>query len=64
MYGREHHNNVKQLSSKKKKKKKKKWQWGIHLTPAWTALYKKTTNNRNAGEGLEKRESSYTVGGM
>ena len=33
-----------------------------HLTPVRMAAIKKSTN-RNTGEGMEKRESSYTVGG-
>ena len=33
-----------------------------HLTPIRMAVIKKSTNN-NAGEGVEKREPSYTVGG-
>ena len=33
-----------------------------HLTPVRMAAIKKSTNN-NAGEGVEKREPSYTVGG-
>ena len=32
-----------------------------HLTPIKTAAIKKSTN-KNAGEGAEKREPSYTVG--
>ena len=32
-----------------------------HLTPVRMAIIKKSTNN--AGEGVEKREPSYTVGG-
>ena len=32
-----------------------------HLTPVRMAAIKKSTNN--AGEGIEKREPSYTVGG-
>ena len=32
-----------------------------HLTPVRMAAIKKSTNN--AGEGVEKREPSYTVGG-
>ena len=31
-----------------------------HFTPARMSIIKKSTN---AGEGVEKRESSYTVGG-
>ena len=34
---------------------------GYHLTPVWMAIKKSTTIN--AEEGVEKRESSYTVGG-
>ena len=33
-----------------------------HLTPIRMAIIKKSTNN-NAGESVEKTESSYTVGG-
>ena len=33
-----------------------------HLTPVRMAAIKKSTN-RNTGESMEKRESSYTVGG-
>ena len=33
-----------------------------HLTPVRMAALQKSTNN-NAGEGMEKREPSYTVGG-
>ena len=33
-----------------------------HLTPVRMAIIKKSTNV-NAGEGVEKREPSYTVGG-
>ena len=33
-----------------------------HLTLVRMAIIKKSTN-RNAGEGVEKREPSYTVGG-
>ena len=33
-----------------------------HLTLVRIAIIKKSTNN-NAGEGVEKREPSYTVGG-
>ena len=33
-----------------------------HLTPVRMAAIKKSRNN-NAGEGVEKREPSYTVGG-
>ena len=33
-----------------------------HLTPVRVAIIKKSTNN-NAGEGVEKREPSCTVGG-
>ena len=33
-----------------------------HLTPVRMAIMKKSTNN-NAGEGVEKREPYYTVGG-
>ena len=32
-----------------------------HLTPVRMAVIQKSTNN--AGEGVEKREPSYTVGG-
>ena len=32
-----------------------------HFTPARMAVIQKSTNN--AGEGVEKREPSYTVGG-
>ena len=32
-----------------------------HLTPVRMAIIKTSTNN-NAGEGVEKREPSYTVG--
>ena len=34
-----------------------------HLTPVRMAAIKKSTNIKNAGEGVEKREPSYTVGG-
>ena len=33
-----------------------------HLTPVRMAAIKKPTNNQ-CGEGVEKKESSYTVGG-
>ena len=33
-----------------------------HLTPVRRAIINKSTN-KNAGEGVEKREPSYTVGG-
>ena len=33
-----------------------------HLSPVRRAIIKNYTNN-NAGEGVEKREPSYTVGG-
>jgi len=33
-----------------------------HLTPVRMAAIKKSTNN-NAGEGVEEKEPSYTVGG-
>ena len=33
-----------------------------HFTPVRMAIIKKSTN-RNAGEGVEKREPSYTIGG-
>ena len=33
-----------------------------HLTPVRMAVINKSTNN-NAGEGVEKRKPSYTVGG-
>ena len=33
-----------------------------HLTPIKMAIIKKSTN-KNAGEGVEKMEPSYTVGG-
>ena len=35
----------------------------FHLTPLRIAIIKKYTTI-NAGEGVEKREPSYTVGGM
>ena len=34
----------------------------LDLTPARMAMIKKSTNN-NVGDGMEKREPSYTVGG-
>ena len=34
-----------------------------HLTPVRMAAIKKSTNIKNAGEGVEKMEPSYTVGG-
>ena len=34
-----------------------------HLTPERMAIIKKSTNNENAEEGVEKRESSYTFDG-
>ena len=34
-----------------------------HLTLVRMAVIKKSTNKINAGEGAEKREPSYTVGG-
>ena len=34
-----------------------------HLTPVRMAIMKKSTNTVNAGEGVEKREPSCTVGG-
>ena len=34
-----------------------------HLTLVRMALMKKSANNRGAGEGVEKREHSCTVGG-
>ena len=35
---------------------------GYHFTPVRMAVIQKSTSN-NAGEGVEKREPSYTVGG-
>ena len=34
-----------------------------HLTPIRMAIIKKNLQTINAGEGVEKREPSYTVGG-
>ena len=34
-----------------------------HLTPVRMAINKKSLQTINAGEGVEKREPSYTVGG-
>ena len=34
-----------------------------HLTPVRTANIKKSTNNKNAGEGIKKMEPFYIVGG-
>ena len=34
-----------------------------HLIPVRMDIIKKSTNNKNATEGMEKREPSYTVGG-
>ena len=34
-----------------------------HLTLVRMAVIKKSTNDKNAGEGVEKKEPSYTVGG-
>ena len=38
------------------------YQRNAHLTPVKMAAIKKSTNN-NAGEGVEEKEPSYTVGG-
>ena len=34
----------------------------VHLTPIRTAIIRKSTN-KNTGEGMEKKEPYYTVGG-
>ena len=34
-----------------------------YLTLARMAIIKKSTNNKNVGEGMEKREPSYSAGG-
>ena len=34
-----------------------------HLTPVRMSIMKKSTSILNTGEGVEKREPSYTVGG-
>ena len=38
-----------------------KLQWGI-ITPVRMAIIKKVYNETNAGESVEKKEPSYTVG--
>ena len=35
-----------------------------HLTPVKMAINQKIYKKKNAGKGMEKREPSYTVGGM
>ena len=39
-----------------------KLQWGI-ITPVRMAIIKKVYNETNAGESVEKKAPSYTVGG-
>ena len=41
----------------------KKKNWGPHFTPVRMAATQKSTSNKWR-EGMEKREPSYTVGGM